>query len=82
MVDDRDDVSQALAGTGAGRDDIGLATGRDGDGIDLVSIELERRTRVTSVPLAPEYPRALAMKRALAYKIIDAAAGLIGRVEL
>ena len=83
MIDDGNDIRQALAGTGAAGQDIRLSRPGLADGLRLVRIERELPAGGVGVRLVqPEDPGALFMEHPFRDQIVDRSPGFEGRVQL
>jgi hypothetical protein len=81
MIDDGNDVRQALAGSGASCEDVVPAGSRPANRISLVLIE-SKCFAFAFVLTCPKNPRAFGMQDCLGNQIIDRARVLKRRVEL
>jgi hypothetical protein len=75
-IDDRDDICQALSGTGAGRQDVALAGTRGLDRFLLVAVE----AKLLAVRKPEDVP-VTRLQQALADKLADRPAGREARIE-
>jgi hypothetical protein len=79
-VHDRDDVSQALAGPGAGRQHVAAAGACRFDGPPLVLVQLQHWA-VRALFFQPEDPLALRMQQPVCHQLRDRLAGGEAGVE-
>ena len=82
VVDDGDDVGEALAGTRTGRQDIIVSSPGNADGLLLVSVEAKGLSFAVKVWFDPENFSAAGMQNRLVDQFIDFSAWLERRVEL
>jgi hypothetical protein len=80
-VDDRYDVGEALAGAGAGGDDVVAALAGGANRRGLMAMQPQWGTRIGRMFLTAEDPAALVIQNAVANEVVDPAAGLERRVE-
>ena len=83
VVNNRDDVRQALSRTGAGRQDVIASAAGNADGFLLVSMQSQRLAEIVELGLLDaENLAAGFMQDAFVDQLVDGSAGLERRVEL
>ena len=82
VVDDGDDVGEALARPGPGGEDVVLAGLRRLDGLHLVAMKPDRAVACGLAFARPEDAPALGVKESGRHQIVDPATGLEARADL
>jgi hypothetical protein len=83
VVNDGDDIGEALARPGAGTKDVVLSGPREMDGFLLVQVQIQGQTDSAGIPLVPtKNAAALGMDRATINELLDRCASLKRRIDL
>ena len=82
MIDDRNDVGEALAGAGAGGEDVVVPCESSSNALDLVPVKPERRTDRAVLALVAEDVDALGVEIAQVDQLLKRLAHLEGGIEL